>query len=163
MSSPATLEGFDVNPDWGALLSQISPAPNIQNPQIQCQLVFSLLLFLGLSIQEFLIFLFQSTLPVVKHRAGMFMGSHKKNGFAPGRIFRAWHDCFPGSIPYLHSTIIKPCMEEIALWESDRVINDPRLKVRLLYCTFDYIRNVLNPGILALLSAASPSNITLFP
>jgi hypothetical protein len=39
-------------------------------------------------------------------------------------------------------------MEEIALQESDRVINDPRLKVRLLDCTFDYIRNVLNPGIL---------------
>ncbi|KAJ7786989.1 hypothetical protein B0H14DRAFT_3506087 [Mycena olivaceomarginata] len=148
MSSPTTLEGFDANPDWGALLSQISPPPNLQSPQIQCQLVFSLLLFLGLSIREFLIFLFESTLPVVKNRAGIFMGNQKKNGFAPGRIFHAWHDRFPKSIPHLHSTIIKPCVEEIALQESDRVINYPRLKVRLLDCTLDYIRNVLNPGIL---------------
>ncbi|KAJ7911737.1 hypothetical protein B0H13DRAFT_2660394 [Mycena leptocephala] len=39
-------------------------------------------------------------------------------------------------------------MEEIALKESDRVINDPRLKVRLVDCTLNYIRNVLNPGVL---------------
>jgi hypothetical protein len=39
-------------------------------------------------------------------------------------------------------------MEEIALKESDRVINNPRLKVRLLDCTLDYIRNILNPGVL---------------
>ncbi|KAJ7367060.1 hypothetical protein DFH08DRAFT_797902 [Mycena albidolilacea] len=148
MSSPATLEGFDVNPDWGALLCQLSPAPNLQSPQIQCQLVFSLLLSLGLSIREFLIFLFKSTIPVVKHQVGMFMGNHKQNGFTPGRIFWAWHDRFPKSIPHLHSAIIKLCMKEIALEESDHVINDPRLKVQLLDCTLEYIRNVLNPGIL---------------
>lgn len=39
-------------------------------------------------------------------------------------------------------------MEEIALQESDRVINDTRLKVRLADCTLDYIRNALNPGAL---------------
>ncbi|KAJ7178013.1 hypothetical protein C8R46DRAFT_888180 [Mycena filopes] len=148
MSTPPVLAGFDVNPDWGTLLSQVSPPPNLQSPQIQCQLVFSLLLFLGLSIREFLVFIFESSIPVVKHRAGMFMGNHTSNGFAPGRIFRAWHDRFPKSIPHLHSAIIKPCMEEIALQESDRVINDPRLKVRLIDCTLDYIRSALNPGIL---------------
>ncbi|KAJ7813607.1 hypothetical protein B0H14DRAFT_3749508 [Mycena olivaceomarginata] len=148
MTTPTVLGGLDVTPDWGALLSQISPPPNLQSPQIQCQLVFSLLLFLGLSIREFLLFLFESTIPVVKHRAGMFMGNHTQNGFAPGRIFWAWHNRFPKSIPHLHSTIIKPCMEEIALQESDRIINDPCLKVQLLDCTLDYIWNVLNPGIL---------------
>ncbi|KAJ7894429.1 hypothetical protein B0H14DRAFT_2559213 [Mycena olivaceomarginata] len=52
------------------------------------------------------------------------------------------------SIPYLHSTIIKPCMDEIALQESDKVMNDPRLKVRLKDCILNYIRNILNPRIL---------------
>ncbi|KAJ7339197.1 hypothetical protein DFH08DRAFT_812587 [Mycena albidolilacea] len=52
------------------------------------------------------------------------------------------------SIQHLHSTIIKPCIDEIALQESDKVMNDPRLKVRLKDCTLNYIRNVLNPGIL---------------
>ncbi|KAF7371989.1 hypothetical protein MVEN_00057000 [Mycena venus] len=32
--------------------------------------------------------------------------------------------------------------------ERDKVMNGPRLKVRLKDCTLDYIRNVLNPGIL---------------
>ncbi|KAJ7481934.1 hypothetical protein FB451DRAFT_1171061 [Mycena latifolia] len=39
-------------------------------------------------------------------------------------------------------------MDEIALQESDRVINDSRLKVSLKSCTLDYIRNILDPGIL---------------
>jgi hypothetical protein len=39
-------------------------------------------------------------------------------------------------------------MDEIALQESDKVISDPRLKVRLKDCTLDHIRSVLNPGIL---------------
>jgi hypothetical protein len=38
-------------------------------------------------------------------------------------------------------------MDEIALQESDKVISDPRLKVRLKDCTLDHIRSVLNPGI----------------
>ncbi|KAJ7210935.1 hypothetical protein C8J57DRAFT_1539795 [Mycena rebaudengoi] len=76
------------------------------------------------------------------------MGTHPTLGFAPGRLFKAWHTRFPKSIPYLHAEIIKPCMAEIALKESDCVINDPRLKVRLKSCTLDYIRSVLNPGTL---------------
>ncbi|KAJ7877387.1 hypothetical protein B0H14DRAFT_3783481 [Mycena olivaceomarginata] len=137
MATAPAPEAMDVNPDWAALLSQVSPAPDLQNPQIQCQLLFSLLLFFGLSIQQFLIFLFESTIPTVRHRAGLFMGNHSSHGFAPQRIFKAWHDRFP-----------KPCMDEIALQESDKVMNDPRLKVRLKDCTMDYIRNILNPGIL---------------
>jgi hypothetical protein len=38
MTASTTLGGFDVNPDWRSLLSQISPPPNLQSPQIQCQL-----------------------------------------------------------------------------------------------------------------------------
>ncbi|KAJ7860555.1 hypothetical protein B0H14DRAFT_3445956 [Mycena olivaceomarginata] len=146
MATAPASEAMDVNPDWAALLSQVSPAPDLQNPQIQCQLLFSLLLFFGLSIQQFLVFLFESTIPTVRHRAGLFMGNHPHHGFAPQRIFKAWHDRFPKSIPHLHSTIIKPCMDEIALQESDKVINDPRLKVRLKDCTLDFIRNILDPG-----------------
>ncbi|KAJ7803566.1 hypothetical protein B0H14DRAFT_3777036 [Mycena olivaceomarginata] len=147
MATAPAPEAMDVNPDWAALLSQVSPAPDLQNPQIQCQLLFSLLLFFGLSIQQFLVFLFESTIPTVRHRAGLFMGNHSSHGFAPQRIFKAWHDRFPKSIPHLHSTIIKPCMDEIALQESDNH-ERPRLKVRLKDCTMNYIRNILNPGIL---------------
>ncbi|KAJ7453224.1 hypothetical protein FB451DRAFT_1185472 [Mycena latifolia] len=40
-------------------------------------------------------------------------------------------------------------MCEIALQESDQVINDPGLKVRLMNCTLQQIMDILNPGILA--------------
>ncbi|KAJ7251604.1 hypothetical protein C8J57DRAFT_1520416 [Mycena rebaudengoi] len=143
--SQATL---DVDPDWRTLLSPLSGTPGFNTPQFQCHLVFSLLVYVGLSLREFICFLFESSIPVVKQRAGIFMGNHREHGFAPQRIFKAWHERFPKSSPYLHATIIKPCMEEIALQESDKVINDPRLKVRLKSCTLDYIRTALNPGIL---------------
>ncbi|KAK7002116.1 hypothetical protein R3P38DRAFT_3326654 [Favolaschia claudopus] len=82
-------------------------------------------------MQEFLVFLFESTIPKVKHRAGLFMGSHPSHEFAPQRIFKAWHDRFPKSI---------------ALLESNKVINDSRLKIRLKDCTMEFIRNILDPG-----------------
>ncbi|KAJ7496051.1 hypothetical protein B0H11DRAFT_1910318 [Mycena galericulata] len=148
MSVPHPGHSLDVNSDWNTLLAPLQTTVSLNNLEIRCQLVFSLLIFLGLSIREFLFFLFESSISEVKQRVGIFMGNSKTNGFGPERVFKAWHDRFPKSIPHLHSTIIKPCMEEIALQESDQVINDPRLKVRLLDCTLDFIRNVLNPGVL---------------
>ncbi|KAJ7709249.1 hypothetical protein B0H14DRAFT_3172483 [Mycena olivaceomarginata] len=148
MAQLTAADTLDVNPDWATMLAQINPTLDLQNPQLQCQLLFSLLVFLGTSIREFLLFLFESTVPAVRHRAGIFMGNHPHNGFGPTHIYRAWHDRFPKSVPHLHSTLVKPCMDEIALQESDKVISDPRLKVRLKDCTLDHIRSVLNPGIL---------------
>ncbi|KAJ7762711.1 hypothetical protein DFH07DRAFT_401250, partial [Mycena maculata] len=148
MSVPHPGHSLDVNPDWSTLLDPVQTTVSLNNLEIRCQLVFSLLIFLGLSIREFLFFLFESSISEVRQRVGIFMGNSKTNGFGPERVFKAWHDRFPKSIPHLHSIIIKPCMEEIALQESDQVINDPRLKVRLLDCTLDFIRNVLNPGVL---------------
>ncbi|KAJ7691214.1 hypothetical protein B0H14DRAFT_2652146 [Mycena olivaceomarginata] len=131
----ASLDGIDVNPDWVTLLSPLSVTIDLHNPRIQCHLLFTLLIFFGLS---------------VRGQAASWHphGQQPDEWLGPERIFKAWHDRFPKSIPHLHSTIIKPCMEEIALKESDRVINYSRLKVRLVDCTLDYIRNVLNPGVL---------------
>ncbi|KAJ7197457.1 hypothetical protein GGX14DRAFT_574239 [Mycena pura] len=98
------------------------------------------------SVREFLVFLFESSIPAVKQRVGIFMGNTQTNDFGPERVFKAWHNRFPGSVPHLHSMIVKPCMHEMALKESDQVINNPRLKVRLFDCTLQYIRNILNPG-----------------
>ncbi|KAJ6620962.1 hypothetical protein B0H10DRAFT_1945603 [Mycena sp. CBHHK59/15] len=148
MAATPALATLTAEPDWNLVLAPLFTPRDLETPQIQCQLVFSLLTFLTLSIRDFLFFLFESPIPMVKQRVGIFMGNHPTMGFAPGRLFRAWHDRFPKSIPQLHSTIIKPCMEEIALQESDKVINDARLKVKLKSCTLDYIRTVLNPGIL---------------
>ncbi|KAJ7716101.1 hypothetical protein DFH07DRAFT_785474 [Mycena maculata] len=152
MAAPPLLEGLDVNPDWKSLILSLEPTPNLNSLEIRCRLVFSLLVFLGLSLREFLFFLFESAIPSLKQRAGIFMSSHQAHGLAPRHLFQLWHERFPKSIPksipHLHSTIIKSCMEELALEESDKVINDPRLKVQLKSCTLDYIRSMLDPGLL---------------
>ncbi|KAJ6605655.1 hypothetical protein B0H10DRAFT_2229014 [Mycena sp. CBHHK59/15] len=148
MSVPPPVPSLDVNPDWETLLLQLQASTDLNSTSIRCQLVFSLLVFLGLSVRDFLVFLFESSIPKVKQRVGIFMGNSSITGFGPERIFKAWHQRFPKSRPHLHSTIIKPCMEELALHKSDKVINDPRLKVRLSSCTLDYIRNALDPGVL---------------
>ncbi|KAJ7189292.1 hypothetical protein GGX14DRAFT_580814 [Mycena pura] len=143
----ASLDGIDVNPDWAALLCNLPSSVDLKNPQTQCHLLFTLLVFFSLpSVREFLVFLFESSIPAVKQRVGIFMGNTQTNDFGPERVFKAWHNRFPRSVPHLHSMIVKPCMHEIALKESDQVINDPRLKVRLFDCTLQYIRNILNPG-----------------
>ncbi|KAJ7793741.1 hypothetical protein B0H14DRAFT_3559321 [Mycena olivaceomarginata] len=128
MSAPPPQESLDVNPDWGTLLAPLLASLDATKHRIQCQLVFSLLVFLGLSIRDFLFFLFESSIPVVKQRVVIFTGNQPTLGFAPQRVYAAWHDRFPKSIPHLHSTIIKPCMDEIALQESNKVISDPRFE-----------------------------------
>ncbi|KAJ7714683.1 hypothetical protein B0H14DRAFT_3901740 [Mycena olivaceomarginata] len=131
MSAPPPQESLDTPP----------------NPAFNANWSFLCSSFLA-SIRDFLFFLFESSIPVVKQRVGIFMGNHPMLGFAPQRVYAAYHDRFPKSIPHLHSTIIKPCMDEIALQESNKVISDPRLKVSLGACTLEYIRRMLNPGVL---------------
>lgn len=147
MSVPPLLPPLEVNPNWEALLSPLRATASLLSISIRCQLVFSLLVFLGLSVLEFLIFRFGRSMPVVKQRAGIFVGNRSSTSLGPERIFWAWNDPFPKSILHLHSTIIQLCMDEIALQESDRVINDPLLRLYLVDCTMDFIRNVLNPGV----------------
>ncbi|KAJ7216038.1 hypothetical protein GGX14DRAFT_391700 [Mycena pura] len=67
----ASLDGIDVNPDWAALLSNLPSSVDLKNPQTQCHLLFTLLVFFSLSVREFLVFLFESSIPAVERRVGM--------------------------------------------------------------------------------------------
>ncbi|KAJ6497939.1 hypothetical protein DFH09DRAFT_1103341 [Mycena vulgaris] len=79
---------LDVNSDWPTLLSPLASTPGFSTPQFQCHLVFSLLMYLGLSVREFLFVLFESSIPVVKQRVGIFMVSYQGQGFGPERILK---------------------------------------------------------------------------
>ncbi|KAJ7208219.1 hypothetical protein GGX14DRAFT_395880 [Mycena pura] len=67
----ASLDGIDVNPDWAALLSNLPSSVDLKNPQTQCHLLFTLLVFFSLSVREFLVFLFESSIPAVERRVAM--------------------------------------------------------------------------------------------
>ncbi|KAJ7877089.1 hypothetical protein B0H14DRAFT_3130270 [Mycena olivaceomarginata] len=78
------------------MLAQINPTLDLQNPQLQCQLLFSLLVFLGTSIREFLLFLFESTVPSSP------TSSRHLHGESPSQWFWSYaHN------PHLHSTLVK--------------------------------------------------------
>jgi hypothetical protein len=115
---------------------------------MQCQIMFSLLVFLGLSIRVFLILILDPSGPTPSRHVH---GELRTRCLRSERIFRAWHERFPKSISHLHCKLIKPCMDENAL-KSDNVIDDPRLKVRLKDWTLKYIRDMLDPATLPAIS-----------
>ncbi|KAK7433879.1 hypothetical protein VKT23_020504 [Stygiomarasmius scandens] len=113
-------------------------------------LVFSLMIFLGITIASFLDFLFTSPIQAVRQRAGKFLQYPKRHGdlctqFAPARVFKHWHNNYPSSRTQLHE-IVENCAMEIGLEESDRIINDKSLKVRVQDLTMSKIRLILSPG-----------------
>lgn len=130
---------------WEEHLSDI----DTKDLETKLHLVMSLLIFLGISFQKFLRFMFSSDISSVRTRASRFMGytpsaKQEDNSFYPGTIFNLWHSRWPDSRPHLHQ-MIEPCAHEIALEESDRIIQDSGLQIRMSKLTLKGIRNLLNP------------------
>ncbi|KAH7922412.1 hypothetical protein BV22DRAFT_1048892 [Leucogyrophana mollusca] len=128
----AAAETLMVNSDWGNILKGL-PSLELRGTQFHCHLVFTLLVHLNLSLCDFLFFLFESGIPILKQRAGTFMGYNPtwQVPFAPVTIYKAWH---------------KPCTEEVVLKESNKVINKKSLKVKPNQCMMDSICATLDPG-----------------
>lgn len=146
--------GLSVHPNWAQILSDTTGATGGTGHlaiELQCHLVFSLILHLNLSVRDFLFFIFESDIRTVKQCAGTFMGykSNWATPFSPARLFSAWHERFPRSRKHLHELIIKPCAKEITLDESNTIINDQFFKIALKSCTMEHIFDLLNPGKLA--------------
>ncbi|PPQ88111.1 hypothetical protein CVT26_015015 [Gymnopilus dilepis] len=112
-------------------------------------LLLSLLIFLQLSLTKVLEFIFTSKVNEVRTRASIFM-AHRPSAatdeakFAPQVTFRAWQQNFPDSRKYLGKTVAA-FAQKIATEESDRVINDPGLKVKMKTLTLKDIQSFLEP------------------
>ena len=149
------IEGFVVDPNWrerfGVKPFDPSPSVKLRDTEVQCQIVFSLILHLNLSLRDFLFFIFKSDLKSVKQQAGIFLAYNPNNddSFAPTILYNTWHERFPKCQKYLHRFLIKPCAEEIILSESDAIITDKAYRVAPRLCTINDICNLLHPGKLA--------------
>lgn len=80
-------------------------------------LIFTLVMFLQVSVAQLLHFIFTSPIKQVKNRAGRFLGhthtaTSEDNAFPAGMIFRAWHKNFPKARKNLHK-MIEPCAVEM--------------------------------------------------
>jgi hypothetical protein len=124
--------------------------PNMQKASIQTKLhlLVSLMMFLSVTIQQLLVFMFSTDIKAVKDRASRFMGYFPTGmggvHFAPTAVFELWHKRWPGSRNYLHDMII-PCAHEIVLEESDRIIKDSTLRVRIKDLKISDLRDLLHP------------------
>ncbi|KAK0434854.1 uncharacterized protein EV420DRAFT_1488357 [Desarmillaria tabescens] len=120
----------------------------------KCYLVFSLLIFLMLSLANLLEFIFSSKLIVVKQRVGKFMayssmGTTDDTQFPPAMIFWLWHKNYPKSCHWLHDMVILGCTKEIVLEESNKLINDGNLRIKLSDLTMEKIQELLKPESIA--------------
>jgi len=129
--------------------AKLGPEFRKNNFEKKLHLIFSLLVFLEISLAQFLTFAFSSKIKKVKARAGRFMGytesaKDEATRFPPGVIWHMWLDNFPKSKPHIYK-MIRPTACEIALQESNNIIEDPVLQVKMKDLTIASIRNLLQP------------------
>jgi hypothetical protein len=120
--------------------------------QTKLHLIFSLVMFLGVSVRQLMQFIFSSDIQDVKNRAARFMGHtptavDTDQQFPPATVFNLWHLRWPHVRHLLHNTI-QPCAHEIALEESDRIIRDPTLQIRIKSLIIKAIWELLSPATL---------------
>ena len=134
------------NKYWENLLEAKSVKLSLEN---RLHLVFSLLIFLQISIAQLITFTFTSEIAAVRSKAARFMGftptAHAEHKFPPGTIIRRWYDSFPNARQHLDNAI-KPYACEIAHKESDRLIRDDDLRIKIKDLTLKGIQDLLQPS-----------------
>lgn len=115
-------------------------------------LIFSLLLFLQITVLELLEFIFTSPINTVRRRAGRFMGYYATGStdrirFPAGYIYKLWHENFRDSQPHLHQTV-SACAHEMVLEESNQIIKNSELQVKTSKLTMKSFDKMLEPEVL---------------
>ena len=111
-------------------------------------------MFLKISVVQLLKFIFTFEIKEVRARAARFLGhtltaTSKDMEFQPGMIFHAWHEKFLKAKEQLHK-MIQPCAIEMVLEESDKLIGDKELQVKMkdLQVTLKSIKTLLQPDVI---------------
>ena len=112
-------------------------------------LIFSLIIFLQVSLTRFLSFMFTCKIEAVRVRTAHFMGyistaSSLEEQFAPRAILQMWYDEFPKAQEHLND-IIKPWAYRIVQDESDQLIKASSLQVKIKSLTLKDIQDLLQP------------------
>ena len=134
------------NEYWDSILGRDARKMALEN---RLHLIFSLVIYLQISVAKFLHFIFTSTIEEVKTRSSRFMGytpsaATDDTKFPPGMIFRAWLENFPDAQVHMHD-IITPLAQTIVEKESDKMIRDVELKVKMKTLTLKGIQELLRP------------------
>jgi hypothetical protein len=122
--------------------------PNFTFEQ-RLHLIFSLIIYLQVSIARFLSFIFTCKVDVVRNRSTRFMGytptaSTLDEQFPPRAILQSWYDEFPKAHEHLNN-IIKSWAYQIVQDESDQLIKASSLHVKIKNLTLKEIQDLLQP------------------
>lgn len=112
-------------------------------------LIFSLIIFLHVSVAKFLSFMFTCKINDVRNRTTRFMGytataPTPEEQFAPRVVLQAWYNDFPKAREHLHD-VIKPWAYDIVEHESDALIKSRELQVKIKSLTLKDIQDLLKP------------------
>lgn len=131
---------------------------DLDNPSLdtKLRLILSLVIFLGVSIRHLLTFIFTTQILAIKTRAARFLGytpthSDPNGRFPAAHIFSLWVEhC--STTPAQREQILQmitPVVQAEVLRDSDRVITDMSLQIRIKDLTIARIRELLDPSKLA--------------
>lgn len=103
------------------------------------------------SFSKIFTFAFTSNNPRIRQCAGKFLavphaGVGRQQRYAPAELYKRWHSWSPAVRHKLHSHFVKPCMEEIAVTESNAIIKEKTFKVSLKKLTITDIHALLRPA-----------------
>jgi hypothetical protein len=119
--------------------------------EMRLHLIFSLIMYLSVSVRQLIDWLFTTDIPCVFRRVATFMGFYESENtleaqFGPAMLFGLWRDRgrWPRAQKRLRTMII-PCAHELALQDSNRLINNPDLRIKMSTLTIHKLRTLLQP------------------
>jgi hypothetical protein len=136
---------------WETTLPDVQKLP----ADDKLHLILSLVIFLGISIRALLAFIFETNIQAVKDRASRFLGytpSHEDPHlrFPPSHIFSIWAErCSSTEQRAQLREMITPRAQAVVLEESDAIITDPSLQIRVKDLTIARMCELMQPGVLA--------------
>jgi hypothetical protein len=114
-------------------------------------LIFSLTMYLSISVRQLIYWIFTTNIPSVSRRVSVFMGFNESEStpeaqFGPAMLFGLWRDRirWPRAQRHLR-TMTVPCAHELALQDSNRLINNPELRIKMKTLTIHNLRTLLHP------------------
>ncbi|KAJ7791458.1 hypothetical protein B0H14DRAFT_2624967 [Mycena olivaceomarginata] len=108
-------------------------------------------MYLSISVRQLIYWIFTTNIPSVSRRVSFFMGFNESEStpeaqFGPAMLFGLWRDRirWPRAQRHLRTMTI-PCAHELALQDSNRLINNPELRIKMKTLTIHKLRTLLHP------------------
>ncbi|KAJ7837890.1 hypothetical protein B0H14DRAFT_2588977 [Mycena olivaceomarginata] len=108
-------------------------------------------MYLSVSVRQLIYWIFATNIPSVSRRVSFFMGFNESEStpetqFGPAMLFGLWRDRvhWPRAQRHLRTMTI-PCVHELALQDSNRLINNPELRINMKTLTIHKLRMLLHP------------------